>query len=86
MKEEMINSIAREINQQCRELQEQVVIKALEENKKLITTYRCYKETICIRMKSNWVIFCNPPYSRHSLNKGKRITAFVRDYGFRIID
>ncbi|UCH96801.1 MAG: DNA methyltransferase, partial [Candidatus Aminicenantes bacterium] len=31
-------------------------------------------------MKSIKVILCNPPYSRHSLNKGEVITQLVRDY------
>ncbi|UCH98238.1 MAG: hypothetical protein JSV88_15705, partial [Candidatus Aminicenantes bacterium] len=31
-------------------------------------------------MQSIKVILCNPPYSRHSLNKGEGITQLVRDY------
>jgi hypothetical protein len=46
MKQEMIDSIAKEINRQCREFQEQVVMKAVDENAELITLYHGYKGTI----------------------------------------
>ncbi len=38
------------------------------------------KTSITGTRKSIKVIFCNPPYSRHSLNKGEWITGLVRDY------
>jgi hypothetical protein len=46
MKDEIINSIDREINQQNRTFQEQVVMKELNENGVLLDLYRCYKEKI----------------------------------------
>jgi predicted helicase len=41
-----------------------------------------YNEKNCPALAMNPVnvIFCNPPYSRHSLNKGEWITLLVKDY------
>jgi predicted helicase len=46
MKGEMINSIAREINQQNRIFRDQVVMKELNENGVLLNLYQCYKEKL----------------------------------------
>jgi predicted helicase len=46
MKVEIINSIAKEINQHNRNFQEQVVLKELEENGVLFDLYRCYREKL----------------------------------------
>jgi 16S rRNA G966 N2-methylase RsmD len=77
MKEEMINAIAGETYRQNRLFQDQVVMKELKENGMLFDLYRNYKEKLFPRtdkqefaaIYSHTVIFCNPPYSKHSLNK-----------------
>jgi predicted helicase len=38
------------------------------------------EKTSIMRKNATKVILCNPPYSRHSLNKGKQITRLLRDY------
>ena len=77
MKTKMIKSIAGEIYRQNKLFQDQVVMKELNENGVLFDLYRDYKEKLFPRtdkkqfaaIYSQTVIFCNPPYSRHSLNK-----------------
>ena len=46
MSGETIDTIAKEINRQCRDLKEKIIIKAIDENKKLNNIYHCYKEAV----------------------------------------
>lgn len=46
MKDQSIDEIAKEINRECRDLREKVIIKAIDENKELNIIYDCYRKTV----------------------------------------